>query len=163
MPVLMEQGKERLKGIFAMSETEAKSRKKLLRCGIILLLVIAAAVVWWLMPVRILRGCQPEDITKIEIEGVPGGKATVTDETEVRTIAENLFTCGAVKDGISYMRMGYGYKLSLYAGEKFIRSFSINSNDSARDSVFFYKPKRGDLSYCRAYLDTLAEKYQKTD
>ena len=145
-----------------MKMENEKSKKRIIRAAV--LLVIAALIaVWWLMPIRILKGYQPEDITRIDIEGVPGGTASVTDETEVRTIAENLYTCGAVKDGISYMRMGYGYALNLYVGEKRIRRFSINSSDFARDSVFFYKPKSGDLAYCRAYLDELAEKYEKKD
>lgn len=145
-----------------MKMEKEKQKKRIIRAAVFL--VIAALIaVWWLMPIRILKGYQPEDITRIDIEGVPGGTASVTDETEVRTIAENLYTCGAVKDGISYMRMGYGYALHLYVGEKRIRRFCINTSDSARDSVFFYKPKRGDLIYCRAYLDELAEKYEKKD
>ena len=56
-----------------------------------------------------------------------------------------------------------GDALTLYVGEKRIRRFSINSSDYARDSVFFYKPIRGDLIYCIAYLNELAEKYKKID
>ena len=126
--------------------------------------IAALIAVWWLMPIRILKGYRPEDITRIDIEGIPGGMLSVTDETEVRTIAENLYTCGAVKDGISYMRMGYVYALHLYAGDKHIRRFCVNFSDSARDSLFFYKPKRGDLAYCRAYLDELVKnKYQENE
>lgn len=139
-----------------------KQKKRIIRAAVFLL-IAALIAVWWLMPIRILRGYQPEDITKIEIDGISNRRVTLTDETVVRTIAENLYTCGAVKDGISYMRMGYGYALNLYVGEKRIRRFCINSSDSARDSVFFYMPKRGDLAYNRAYLDELAEKYEKKD
>ncbi len=139
-----------------------KSKKRLIRAAVLLVIAVLIAV-WWLMPIRILKGYRPEDITKIEIDGISNRRVTLTDETVVRTIADNLYTCGAVKSGISYGRMGTVYDMFLYAGDKCIRSFSINSNDSARDSVFFYKPKSGDLAYCRAYLDELAEKYEKKD
>ena len=156
----MEQTGYTLKGEIKMEKE--KQKKRIIRAEVLLVIAVLIAV-WWLMPIRILKGYRPEDITRIDIEGVPGGTASVTDETEVRTIAENLYTCGAVKDGISYMRMGYGYALTLYVGEKRIRRFSINSSDYARDSVFFYKPIRGDLIYCIAYLNELAEKYKKID
>ena len=160
MHLLMEQTGYTVTGEMKMEKE--KQKKRIIRAAVFLL-IAALIAVWWLMPIRILKGYRPEDITRIDIEGIPGGMLSVTDETEVRTIAENLYTCGAVKDGISYMRMGYGYALDLYVGEKRIRRFCINSSDSARDSVFFYKPKRGDLAYNRAYLDELAEKYEKKD
>ena len=125
--------------------------------------IAALVIVWWLMPIRILKGYQPEDIKRIDIEGIPGGMLSVTGETEVRTIAENLYTCGAVRRGISFGRMGSVYNLYLYAGDTCVRKFCVIDTATARDSVFFYKPKNGDLIYCKKYLDRLAEKYNKPE
>lgn len=125
--------------------------------------ITALVIVWWLMPIRILKGYRPENITRIDIEGIPGGMLSVTNETEVRTIAENLYTCGAVRRGISFGRMGSVYNLYLYAGDTCVRKFCVIDTATARDSVFFYKPKNGDLIYCKKYLDRLAEKYNKPE
>lgn len=160
MPLLMEQTGYTMTGEIKMEKE--KQKKRIIRAAVFP--VIAALVtVWWLMPIRILKGYRPEDITRIDIEGIPGGMLSVTDETEVRTVAENLYTCGAVRRGISFGRMGSVYNLYLYAGDTCVRKFCVIDTATARDSVFFYKPKRGDLAYNRAYLDELAEKYEKKD
>lgn len=124
--------------------------------------VIAALVtLWWLMPIRILKGYQPEDITRIDVESAVS--FSVTNKREIRSIAENLYTCGAVRRGISFGRMGSVYNLYLYAGDTCVRKFCVIDTATARDSVFFYKPKNGDLIYCKKYLDRLAEKYNKPE
>ena len=139
-----------------------KQKKRIIRAAVFLL-IAALIAVWWLMPIRILKGYRPEDITRIDIEGIPGGMLSVTDETEVQTIAENLYTCGAVRRGISFGRMGSVYNLYLYAGDTCVRKFCVIDTATARDSVFFYKPKNGELIYCKKYLDRLAEKYNKPE
>lgn len=160
MPLLMEQTGYTMTGEIKMEKE--KQKKRIIRAAVFP--VIAALIaVWWLMPIRILKGYRPEDITKIEIDGISNRRVTLTDETVVRTIADNLYTCGAVKSGISYGRMGTVYDMFLYVGDKCIRRFCVIDTATARDSVFFYKPKRGDLAYNRAYLDELAEKYEKKD
>ena len=139
-----------------------KQKKRIIRAAVFPA-IAALVTVWWLMPIRILKGYRPEDITRIDIEGIPGGMLSVTDETEVRTVAENLYTCGAVRRGISFGRMGSVYNLYLYAGDTCVRKFCVIDTATARDSVFFYKPKNGDLIYCKKYLDRLAEKYNKPE
>lgn len=142
---------------------KGQHKKRIIRAAVFPA-IAALVIVWWLMPIRILKGYRPEDITRIDIEGIPGGMLSVTDETEVRTIAENLYTCGAVKDGISFGRMGSVYNLYLYAGDTCVRKFCVIDTATARDSMFFYKSKRGDLAYCRAYLDELVKnKYQENE
>lgn len=139
-----------------------KQKKRIIRAAVLLVIAVLIAV-WWLMPIRILKGYRPEDITKIEIDGISNRRVTLTDETVVRTIADNLYTCGAVKSGISYARMGTVYDMFLYAGDKCIRRFCVIDTEYARDGVFFYKPKNGELIYCKKYLDTLSEEYRKTE
>ncbi len=160
MRLLMEQTGYTMTGEIKMEKRQHK--KRIFRAAVFP--VIAALVtVWWLMPIRILKGYRPEDITRIDIEGIPGGMLSVTGETEVRTVAENLYTCGAVRRGISFGRMGSVYNLYLYAGDTCVRKFCVIDTATARDSVFFYKPKNGELIYCKKYLDRLAEKYNKPE
>ena len=71
------------------------------------------------MPVRLLRGYKPEDITKIYIYLYPV-EGWITDETTVRTIAEKLYEYGAEKAGISFLRMGGVFPVFLYAGDNVV-------------------------------------------
>jgi len=144
-----------------ISENKPVNKKKLIRTAAVILLLLTAAAVWWLIPVRPLRGYEPKDITRIEIEGFPEVGTVTLNEEETRIIAENLYECKAQRAGISYGRMGYVYKLHIFAGDKWIRTFSVITGDRGRDSLFFYAPANG--SYCREYLDQLSEKYTNKD
>lgn len=134
-------------------------KKALKAATAVLILLIAVFAVVWFMPAKILKNCTPQDITRIEVETDSFPAYSITDEAEVCTVAENIQSCGAKKDGISFGRMGDVYKLNFYKGDEYVGSFSVISGDTARDSVFFYRPENG--SYCKEYLDRLTQKYRK--
>lgn len=144
-----------------MQTGKLASKKKLITAAAVIVLLGAAFAAVRFIPLRLLKGRQPQDITRIDVIGFTGAGLVTLDETETRLVAENLYECGAVRTKISFGRMGYVYQLSLYEGDRQIRTFSVIDDGWGRDSLFFYEPLHG--SYCKTYLDQLAEKYQNKD
>ena len=126
--------------------------KKAVKIGAVIILLTVICTGFWLMPVKPLRGCTPDEITKISIEGKLGLE-NITDPEIVRTIAENIDSCGAKRSGISFSRRGYACVIYCYKGDECISSFSLCGKETARDSFFFYKPLNG--TYCTEYINNL--------
>ena len=147
------------KGVRQLEQNQPKNRKKRIVPAVIILILLIVGTVWWFLPVQILNGCKPEEITRIDVEGFPEAGTVTLDEEETRIIAENMYECGAKHAGISFTRMGYVYKLHFYKGEEAVASFSVITDDWGRNPVFFYRPEKG--SYCLDYLNSLSEKYRK--
>ena len=131
-------------------------KKSAITAAALIIVFAAIGLGIWFAPVRPLKGCKPEDITMIKIYYI-NKDTMLTDEKEVRTIAENIYSCGAKRSAISFGRMGSVYKLGFYKGDECISTFSLCGEDCARDAFFFYSPING--SYCKDYLDTVAFKH----
>ena len=144
-----------------MADLKALKQKKLIRTAAVILLLLIAVTVWWLIPVRPLRGCEPEEITRITATGFPGAGTVTLNAEETLRVAENLYQCKAKRAGISFGRMGWVYQLHIFKGDRLVRTFSVIDSDWARDSMFFYEPASG--SYCIEYLNALSEKYSPKD
>lgn len=142
-----------------MGQNKTGNRKKRIISAAVFLILLAVGTVWWFLPVRILRGCRPEDITRIDVEGFPVVGTVTLDEEETRIIAENMYECGAKHAGISFGAMGYVFKLHFYKGEEAVSSFSVIKEDWGRSPLFWFRPDKG--SYCLDYLNELSMKYGK--
>ena len=127
-------------------------KKKTVKISAVIILLAAVCICCWFIPVKPLKGAVPGEITKISVRGRPELE-NITDPEIVRTIAENIYSCGAKRCGISFGRMGYAYIVEFYKGDEFISSFSLCSNDTARDNKFFFCPQNG--TYCKDYIDSL--------
>lgn len=125
--------------------------KKHIKIAAVIILLTLACTGFWFMPVKPLKSAAPDEITSIRIDRP--GMENITDPEIVRTIAENLYSCGAKRSGISFGRMGSVYDIYLYKGDTCVSRFSLCADDLARDSVFFYSPRTG--TYCKEYIDNL--------
>ena len=136
-------GKKRI-----LQEVMAMKNKKIRLISTIVFVLIAALTIWYFMPTTFLSKDNPSDIKSISVFG---------DTDEVRYVVENIQSTKMKKDTLSIGYMGYGFRISFFdENGKKIESFIINSSDTIRKALFFY---RCDGGLCYDYLKELEEKY----
>lgn len=125
-------------------------KKGKIAVGSIALVLIIGGFVWWFLPVRFLRGVEPEEIATIFVRNANNG-----DEFEVTHPDDISWLVGSLKE-ISLRKNGFVpgtdcyYLLTVLGknGEE-VDSFGIQN---------YYYMRRGDFFYrCNGQLNTVAE------
>jgi len=124
-----------------------KTKKILI--GVCMVLVMSiGGIIWWDMPITIID-IEPSEVSKISVfDGNTGKSITITDETDIKHIINNLNKVSLQKEKISLGYAGYSYRTTIYkVNGSVYKEFIINSNDTIRKDPFFYRDPEGQIDY----------------
>lgn len=126
--------------------------------------MLAAALIvltsgYYVLPKTFGENINPSDVDHISVfAGNNGKNFTVTDPEEIRYIVENIQSHPVKKDGISYGRKGYCFRITCLDSNNnpVIPVFILNSDSVIRKDPFFYSCDGG---LCFEYLKECEVKY----
>ncbi len=124
------------------------SGKKILKwCWFPVLLLILVA--WYFYPVRFLDGIAPQEVASIQFfDGNTGCAMEITDQTMIAQIVENIQSVPVRRTGISLLKMGYRFQLTLLDQDgKELDRLILDSEDTIRKDPFFFTSDTGGLCY----------------
>ena len=113
--------------------------------------IVLAVVLWYILPVHFLRGLDPEKVKTIDLfDGHTGYQMDVTDPKLISEIVENVqsrsFQKVRGKDGISFIEMGYRFRM-LFLDDKGneLARLILENSDTVRKDPFYYRTEEGGL------------------
>ncbi|MBQ1705615.1 MAG: hypothetical protein II028_07255 [Clostridia bacterium] len=113
--------------------------------------IVLAVVLWYILPVHFLRGLDPEKVKTIDLfDGHTGYQMDVTDPKLISEIVENVqsrsFKKVRGKDGISFIEMGYRFRM-LFLDDKGneLARLILENSDTVRKDPFYYRTEEGGL------------------
>lgn len=115
--------------------------------------LVAAVLLWYVLPVRFLGGVKADRVGAVQLfDGNTGYELEITDRGRIGAILDNIhsFTFRKVrgKDGISFVEMGYRFRLIFEDLDgREIDRIIIDSEDIVRRDPFYYQ-KQGEGVLC---------------
>jgi len=122
--------------------------KKYRRGILILLAIFMGAGIWWNAPTKIID-IEPSEISKITVfDGNTGNSITITGESYIGHIIDNLNNVSLKKYKVSVGYVGYSFRTTIYDDDnKVLEEFYINSDEIIRKDPFFYRDNQGRIDY----------------
>ena len=118
-----------------------------------LAMLIVGGLVWYFMPVQPFTFNADEILEIVIFDGNRGEAVHVTEKADIAYLAQNWNGVTLARDGFSWGRMGYRFRVTVYLqnGEEADgwNNFIINSGDVLRKDPFFYRTKGAsfDIDY----------------
>jgi hypothetical protein len=134
-------------------------KRKLLIILSIISIVVISGVIWYISPLDLIQ-LNLEDVLEISIfDGNTGTSLHITEKEDITNIINNLNAVKLKSKKVSTGYTGYSFKTTIYLnnGEEADgwNNFIINSKDTIRKDLFFYKVVEGSIDY--QYIKTLIQ------
>ncbi len=134
-------------------------KRKLLIILSIISIVVISGVIWYISPLDLIQ-LNLEDVLEISIfDGNTGTSLHITEKEDITNIINNLNAVKLKSKKVSTGYTGYSFKTTIYLnnGEEANgwNNFIINSKDTIRKDLFFYKVVEGSIDY--QYIKTLIQ------
>jgi len=113
-----------------------------------LLAIFMGAGIWWNAPTKIID-IEPSEISKITVfDGNTGNSITITGESYIGHIIDNLNNVSLKKYKVSVGYVGYSFRTTIYDidGNVYDELY-INSDEIIRKDPFFYRDNQGRIDY----------------
>ncbi len=130
-------------------------KKKLVISGVAILSLLVLAAVCYSMPKTFGKTIDPSEVDHINVfDGNTGVAFLIEDPQDIQYIVENVQSHPMKRAGLSWGKMGYGFRLSYVdgRGQAILPDFLLNSEDAIRKDPFLY---RCDGGLCFAYLQDI--------
>lgn len=130
-------------------------KKKLVISGVAILSLLVLAAVCYSMPKTFGKNIDPSEVDHINVfDGNTGVAFLIEDPQDIQYIVENVQSRPMKRAGLSWGKMGYGFRLSYVdgRGQAILPDFLLNSEDAIRKDPFLY---RCDGGLCFAYLQDI--------
>ena len=130
-------------------------KKKLVISGVAILSLLVLAAVCYSMPKTFGKNIDPSEVDHINVfDGNTGVAFLIEDPQDIQYTVENVQSHPMKRAGLSWGKMGYGFRLSYVdgRGQAILPDFLLNSEDAIRKDPFLY---RCDGGLCFAYLQDI--------
>ncbi len=136
-------------------------KKKVTIVVIVVLILISLAAIFSFIPKTFGKNVNPSDVDHIEVfDDNTGVGFTIDDPQDIKYIVENIQSHQVKKDGFSFDKTGYGFKITFVdANNKaVIPEIILNSDNTIRKDPFFY---RCDGGLCFDYIKEIESRIEE--